>query len=165
MSHNRIFQIRSNPINKEDYIEESDFYGHWFIGSVADYVSSDCNREDDVRNLRDLLVNLRAARFGIDKSYAHISFVLMPNGKEAYFTKAYEDFVAARQKTMAMGLAEFASGSAFAKSVRIMNSSYNSEFEYYVSADEGEIITLDDFIRKAEIGKWYYIGGTLDYHY
>ena len=165
MSHSRIFQINSTPVREEDYIKEDDFCEHWFIASIADYVSSDCNREDDVRNLRDRLTNLKAARFGIDEHYAHISFVVLPGGKESYFAGAYEAFVTAREKTLDMGLTDFATGAAFAEPVRLMGDSFDSEFGYYVSVGEDEIITLDEFIRDAEIGTRYYIGGTLDYHY
>lgn len=46
--HSRIYQISKTPIDRDDYIEESKYYDHWFLNSVADYVDDDTNRDDDI---------------------------------------------------------------------------------------------------------------------
>ena len=161
MSHSRIFQIAEEPVSVEDYIEEHDFYENWFVGAIADYVSSDCTRDDDLKSLRFLLERNKAASFNESNN----SFTIIPGGKESYFAQAYDNFATEREKTLNVGLTEFASSGDFAESVRLMGAAFNEEFSYYVVPFEDEIITLDEFIRYAEIGKHYYIGGTLDYHY
>ena len=167
MSHSRIFQISEKPLVQENFITDDDFHEHWFVGSVAEYVSGDNDRSEDIRCLRDRLTNLRVARFGIDKSYSRISFVILPEGKERYFSHAYERFVEARKKTIEMGLPEFASGVVFAGLAHQMESAFCEKFAFYVSQNENEfdIVPLDEFIRGAEVGQRYYIGGVLDYHY
>ena len=47
--HSRIFQVSEKPIDKADYIGESDYWDHWFTNSVADYVSEDCYRDEDLK--------------------------------------------------------------------------------------------------------------------
>jgi hypothetical protein len=155
--HSRIYQIATDPVKKEDYISEHDFFDHWFTDSIADYVSGEVNRAADIKWFRDRLAGI-AAFDTLD------SFVIVPGGREAYFTRAYESFVAAREKTVKLGLAEFASNGEFDGLMHQMRNAFCGKYEFYVSSDEFDTIPLDDFIRKAEIGRRYYIGGTLDYH-
>ena len=159
--HSRIFQVATVPVDKEDYISESDFCEHWFVESIADYVSSGNNRTEDIKHLRDWLEPNKVAAF--DEKGG--SFTVLPGGKEAYFAQAYKAFVAARAKTHAMGLPEFSSASAFAGEMWRMSNAFCDKFSYYVSSDEFETIPLDEFIRAAEPGTRYFIGGTLDYHF
>jgi hypothetical protein len=63
-----------------------------------------------------------------------------------------------------MGLLEFSEGEAFAGDIMTMKDAYCSKFGFYVSSDEFDTVSMDDFIRNAETDKVYYIGGTLDYH-
>jgi hypothetical protein len=161
MSHYRIFQIKESPILMEGYIKEQDFSEHWFVGSVADSVSDECDRSEDILSLMSLLEKKNVAEFDGKGD----PFRILPSGKEAYFAKAYECFVEARRSMLGAGLAEFASSSDFAEAMRLMCCSFDEEHGYYVSPNTDEIFTFDQFIRYSEIGKRYYIGGTLDYHY
>lgn len=45
--HSRIFQLSKSPIDKDDYIDESKYYDHWFT-SRMDYVDGDTDRDDDI---------------------------------------------------------------------------------------------------------------------
>ena len=155
--HSRIFQITTEPVKPEDYLTESDFCEHWFTNSIADYVDSEVDRNADIKNLRERLTDV--AHFVDDDS-----FELLPQGKEHYFAGAYKAFVAARDKTLVMGISEFAS-TGFNEPVYSMKSAFCEKFELYVSSDEFDTIPFDDFIRCAEVGRRYYIGGTLDYHF
>jgi hypothetical protein len=160
MSHSRIFQIAVAPIAPKDYISENDYNDHWFTNTIADYVNGDVNREDDLKWLRERLEETGAVRFVEDDS-----FVVLHYGKEAYFEKAYEAFVAARQKTTELGLAEFAVGFAFSEAVHHMKSAYCDKYDFYVSSEAFDIAPVDEFMRDAELNRRYYIGSTLDYHY
>ena len=63
--HSRIYQISTNPIHKDDYIDESNYYDHWFTNSVADYVNGDTNRADDIKRLKSCYDN-SGLLFGVD---------------------------------------------------------------------------------------------------
>ena len=47
--HSRIFQVSMEPIEKDDYILERDYWDHWFTREIADYVNGSTNRNDDIR--------------------------------------------------------------------------------------------------------------------
>jgi hypothetical protein len=159
--HSRIFQITTTPVEPKDVLSESDFHDHWFTSSIADYVSTDNDRTEDIKWLRAQLEPEDVAVFDDTGD----SFIVSPGGKEAYFSRSYKVFVEARAKSMSMGLTEFASGSDFGCAMWTMKNSYDDKFSFYVSSDEFGTISLDEFIRGAEVGTRYFIGGTLDYHY
>lgn len=155
--HSRIYQIAPTPVKRECYLTPSDFIDHCFTSSVADYIDDEVDRDADLKSLCERLNGIAAFE-------AAESFRVLPGGKEIYFAKAFETFVAARDKTLGMGLSEFASG-GYCESVHIMKRTYCETFDIYVTSDDLDMIPLDDFIRHAEIGRSYYIGATLDYHF
>lgn len=54
--HSRIFQIESFPIDKDCRITEDNYIGdHWFVYSIADYVTEDEDRENSLEWLMDTL--------------------------------------------------------------------------------------------------------------
>ena len=159
--HSRIFQITTNPVQDEDYISEYGFFEHWFVGAIADYVNAHNDQAEDIKYLRSWLEANKVAAF--DESGD--SFTVLPGGREAYFTRAYDTFVAARAKTFSMSLSDFASAGEFGGAMWQMSNSFNDKFAYYVSSDEFDTISFDEFIRSSETEKRYYIGGTLDYHF
>lgn len=117
---NNIFQISTSPVKQEDYLAEGDFFEHWFIGCVADYVLNAYNRSEEIQNFRHFLVSHKAARFYEKNSI--IRFTILPGGKEAYFAEKYKAFAAARDRTKEMGLQEFSSGLKFAQQMQKMRS-------------------------------------------
>ena len=160
--HSRIYQITTAPITPEEYLTDNDFYEHWFIGSIADYVDDDINREYELSCFRESLEESKVAVFSSDDS-----FTILPDGKEAYFNGAYRSFMEVIKKATAVSLAEF-SGTCdndCASLTYKIKSSFCEEFGPYVSSDEFDTIPLDEFIRDAVPGERYYIGGILDYHW
>jgi hypothetical protein len=93
------------------------------------------------------------------------AFIILPGGKERYFADAYSKFAYARNKTLTLGLTEFADGDEYAATVQIMKDSFCEKYGFYVSSDDFDVIEFDNFIRHAETGKKYYIGGTVGYHF
>jgi hypothetical protein len=166
--HNCIYQISTTPVKQEDYITESDFADHPFIGSVADCVGSSNDRGEDLRGFISMLGYWEIAHVTTVTEDSTVSFALVPGAKEKYFAGQYKAFVAARDKTVRMGLSEFASGFAFENALGDMDAAFCTNHETYVAlgvADEYDLMPLDSFIRHAEIGTYYHIGNTLDYHY
>ena len=160
--NSRIFQIETNPIPKKDYIAECNFDDHWFLDTIADYVADYNDRDQNIEWLRSFLEKKKAAAFDDSSN----SFVILPNGKQAYFLHAYEDFVQARDKTQGMSIAEFSSEiSKFSTLLWKMNDAYCTKYGLYVSSEEFALIPFDEFIRQAEIGTHYHIGGVLSYKF
>lgn len=151
--HSRIFQVSMEPIHKGEYISESDYYDHWFTNTWADYVSDDCNREDDIKWLAEC-----AKGYVVNKD-AHGDYLIVYN-KEDYFADAFETFKEELIKIGCPTLTEFASGIDLYR----LNSSYEEKCGFYVDVD-GELMTFDAFVRGCAQGEQCYIGGTVDYHF
>jgi hypothetical protein len=159
--HSRIYQISKTPIDKEDYIEESNYYDHWFTNSVADYVDDDTNRDDDIEWLKDCYEK-KGLYFGQDDNGEY--FIVEDKTKffEANFEKFQKELKELSEKT----LDDFMGGEGNMSLYRL-KSSYDDEFGFYID-DDGEyhgVATFNRFMRCATVGTKYYIGATIDYHF
>ena len=151
--HSRIFQVSMEPIDKDDYIEESYYYDHWFTNSVADYVSDDCDRKKDIQWLKDCVNGIA---FGYDDH--GVCFVV--KSKEEYFSRAFDAFKNVLERIKDCTIEEFATG---IDGMWKLKDLYEEKFGFYVDAD-GELMAFDSFVRHCTVGRKYYIGGTVDYH-
>lgn len=157
--HSRIYQISKNPIDKEDYIEESNYWDHWFIGSIADYVNGDTDREDDIKWLKDCYEE-RGISFGVDDDGEYIVI----EDKVKYFTPKFEFFQKALRELPASTIDDFI-GCECGYSLYNLKAAYDDEFGFYVDGDDTSMETFDSFIRSSSNGMKFYIGATIDYHY
>lgn len=158
--HHTIFQIMSTPISKADYISECNFYDHWFTKSIADYVSDDVNRDVLIASFRKWLENFGSCKF--DEKSA--SLTLYAGFHESYFKYKYKRFKKEIASFEKITLQEFCHDHYRIDSLLSnLQSAFSESFEDYVSSDEFEPITMDEFLRTAEIGTPYFIGGVLDY--
>lgn len=167
MSHSRIFQYSSKPIDKEDYIGESDFYddngnGQSFHGEYCgDYVDerNELDRFDDIKWLAMNLFKFNIRLEGEDK------FVLGEGFKQAiqdfWYDAIQKCFEALDKENLARyqdrwelkyALTDPLSGGFgflfFSNEDQTLSAS-NDFFEFLLSRDEGDS---------------FYIGATLDYH-
>lgn len=156
--HSRIYQISTKPIHKDDYIEESNYYDHWFLNSVADYVDEDTDRAEDIEWLKDCC-EARGISFGKDKGGEY----LIVEDKSKYFAQKFERFQRTLSELLPITLDEFISA-ACGMQMYNLKDAYDEKFGFYVDGDEFSLDTFDTFIRYAEVGTKYYIGATIDYH-
>lgn len=151
--HSRIFQVSKEPIEKEDYIKEDNYiYEHWFLNSIADYVSDNCDRNVDIRWLQDCALGFT---FGTDDNGEY--FIV--NSKEEYFKSSFEGFKKALEALHNISIEQFVSY----VNIYGLNTYYNEKYGFYIDIDD-ELMTLDSFVRYCNNGEKYYIGGTVDYH-
>lgn len=151
--HSRIFQISKNPIKKEDYIKESNYWDHWFLNEVADYVSDDCDAYDDVKWLQDCV---KGIIFGGDENGTYLVVV----SREEYFRRSFEKFKITLDKVKDCTIEEFSTG---IHEMWQLKDLYEEKFGFYVDVD-GELMSFDSFVRLCATKEKYYIGGTIDYH-
>lgn len=151
--HSRIFQVSMEPINKGEYICDSDYYEHWFTREIADYVSDDCNRDSCIKWLDEVA---KGYLIGKDDNGEY----LIVTNKEEYFALAYENFIKALNKIGRPTLKEFGNGI----DLWYLKNADEDKFGFYVDAD-GELMTFDAFVRRCVINEKYYIGNILDYHF
>lgn len=147
--HSRIIQLTKN---KSDYfIKESDYYDHWFTHSIADYV---CDGTDTNEDIEWLLSSCNGAlRRGKDK--------IIVVDKTLYFKNNYKGFVENLKKLQNLTFEDFCNRF---DGMYALNDCYEDKFGFYIE-DNGELHTLDKFMRHVKNGDEFYIGGTLDYHF
>lgn len=151
--HSRIFQVSLDPIEKANYITEGDYYDHWFTNSIADYVSDDCDRDEDIKWLKGCVNGIS---FGADDNGEY--FIV--ESKELYFEKSFIAFKEVLDKLNKYTLSDFSQGIF---EIYHLNISYEDKYGFYIDAD-GELMTLDEFVRGCVEKEKYYLGGTCDYH-
>lgn len=151
--HSRIFQVSMEPIEKDDYILESDYWDHWFTREIADYVNGSTNRNDDIRWLM-----MCCDGFTFDNDDKGEYFIV--EDKEIYFKEKFERFMQTIDKIKDYTLEDFSKGFF---EMWGLKDAYEDKYGFYIDAD-GELITLDRFIRACALNAKYYIGGTIDYH-
>lgn len=103
--HSRIFQVSLNPIDREDYIGESNYWDHWFTREWADYVSENCNRDDDIEWLKDCYV-VNGLVFGVDDNGEY--FIV--KSKQECFEKKFHKFMKILDTIKQCTLDDFAGG-------------------------------------------------------
>lgn len=156
--HSRIYQISKTPIDECDYIEESHYYDHWFVGSIADYVNDRTDRNDDIQWLKDCYEE-RGISFGVDDNGEY--FIV--EDKIQYFTPKFEAFQKALRELSTSTLDDFVNGKS-GYPLYSLKSAFNEKFGFYVDGEDINTESFDGFVRYADVGVKYYIGATIDYH-
>lgn len=157
--HSRIYQISKAPIAKYDYIEEDNYYDHWFTNEIADYVDGATDRESDIGWLKDCYKN-RGLSFGTDNNGEY--FIVEDKAK--YFTINFEAYQKALKELSELTLDDFMNGKCGLVLYRLREA-YDDKFGFYVECEDCGCETFDGFIRYATVGTKYYIGATIDYHF
>lgn len=155
--HSRIFQVSTNPIKKENYTDESEYYDHWFTRSVADYVSSYCFRNEDLKWFEDCYEN-QGIKFGVDDNGEY----LVIQNKQKYFENSFHRFMEAVDKIKNYTINDFANGF---NEMDCLKDAYEDKYGFYMEADGYGLITIDSFVRQCSENIKYYIGAIIDYHY
>lgn len=152
--HSRIFQLSTKPIEKEDYITEEDFIDS-FVGKIADYVSSNTDREDDIEWFKSCYSKAKVS--------VEDSVVIFPKGfREGYFENKFEVF---KKLSSELTFEEFA-GLKYSGSIFDIKEALEDEYGFYIYIEDEGVNTLDYFIRRLmKENTIYYFGATVDYHY
>lgn len=157
-----IYEITTYPKKENDFLSIRDFYEHWFMNSIADRLDDTIDRNIYLNLFKKWLENKKIGKFNSKNN----SFVIIEQGKENYFNSKFKQFKDEIAKLNRMNFSDFSTGSNnIEKSIDTLNSLFSEEYKNYVSLDDKGISTFDNFIRYAEVGKNYYIGGILKYHF
>lgn len=157
--HNRVYQITTEPVPEDERLSECFFYEHWFLDSIADFVSDELNRDYELECFKDALEQNKIAVF-----HSPDSFSILPGGKERHFAYAYEQFHKAVVEAATMSLDDFINDERCGELVYTIKSRHCDHLAAYVYSEKLDMVPLDTFIRLATVGEHYYIGGVIDYH-
>ena len=162
MSHSKIVQISTDPIERKDWIVDTNYYDTGFVGSVADYVA-------------DVTDDERKACIEYLSTYPMPGIRVVPKSetlvivsKEEYFRSRWEKAVATARSIAEMSLVDFATPKG-ENAIRDMEYYGRDRYSVYVddTATDFEFgfTYFDDFVRQAKDGDVFYIGGIVDYHW
>ena len=159
---NYIYQITENQISSDDYLHEVSLYDSNFLGNIADRVKNNVDRNGSLLSLKERFECGQIAKFN-DNDY---SFGLLGNAKKRYFKGKHNKFIEDIEILSNTTEEEFLENNdQISTNLRNVTGVFCREFADYVYSDDSEPITFDEFIRSAEIGKKYFIGGIVDYHW
>lgn len=153
--HSRIFEISEEPFESVDDYITFDWEDVDELPRGVEYVTDpETPREEDIKWLFEYLAQHKDFLF--DKTY----FIIGPNFKEAYFGKRFKEF---KKRSEALTVSQFIDESFLDMETFYIKKSIEDELSFRVYSEECGHISLDFFLRRAEVGKKYFIGGIGDY--
>ncbi|SDF51992.1 hypothetical protein SAMN04244560_00854 [Thermoanaerobacter thermohydrosulfuricus] len=152
--HSNIFQLEERPLRfEEDYACEEDFY-EGFVGTVADYVSEDVNREEEIKYFVEFL-----KKYGIMYNPEEQSIVFPEGFKIQYFRERLEKL---KKIVEDITIEEFSTDST---KVWILKNLIEEKYGVYIYYKK-TWKNFDEFVRyDLQEGGKYYIGSVLDYRF
>ena len=155
--HQKIFQISKNPIPKDEYLTEGEYFDN-FVGEIADYVMESTDKDENktiFRNIPGILYNTEENTITVEN-------------KHAYFAGSYKNFKKQLQILSAITEEEFCQNHQTDLSYHmfLLDEAYNDKYGIYMDDGYNEygLITLDNFIRNCKNGDTFYLGAVIDYH-
>lgn len=160
--HSRIIQlereienIENSPMTESTIV--GDYDGPYFVGVIADYISDDVDRYDDINWFTSYLKT-----FNSDKNK-----VVELNGEEIIFKKGFKETYFKHRFDNFKKIANEFTLDKFVDSFEVysITSEIDDKYGFYIYGIDNSLKTVDSFIRELpnEDIK-YHIGTTLDYH-
>ena len=159
--HSTVFELASRPIPADQQATPG-YLPDWFFGSVADYAArmSTEEREESIAAL--------AKHLGHACTRRENRLTLLPQFKQSYFQENHRYFKAAAEALSETDYETFAGmtpAPAFYLALNGLQESYEDKRGFYVySRDENKLLPLDSWLRRADLSKPFFVGGTIDYH-
>lgn len=157
---NIVYEISERPIPANQQITPG-YLPDWFFNSVCSYATkmSAAEREKSIHGLVKYFGGLCACN-GDQMTFS-------PLLKQQYFKEKYETFKAVAKNLAETEYSVFSGVLPTEKLCLTINSlmeSYTDQRGIYIY-ECGKLLPLDNWIRKAEISKPFYVGGTVCYHF
>lgn len=160
--HSSVIEVSRTPVP----ISERASTGHlpdWFYEQVCDYA------ENPDQGQRQGFIEQLSGQLDSSCVLDGDKLTISPHIKETYFRKAYCSFKAAAE-TLAQTDYKLFSGirtePSLSQNLDKLNSSYEDKLGVYIYRSEsGELVSLDRWLRTADLSQPFYIGGIINYHY
>lgn len=160
--HNSVIEVSTVPIPEAERAKGGNL-PDWFFEQVCDYTTNLglAQRWEVIRQFHNRLGDLCVQNGDM--------LTISPQIRETYFRKSYVRFKTAAEALMQMNYEVFAGikeVSVFYQDVDALNSACEDRRGTYIySPESGELVTLDRWLRVADLSRPFYIGGTIHYHY
>lgn len=163
--HSRIFQFETSVVAAQEHIFAESLVD-MMIPEHADSIDTTINRADDIDWLVNSLKHYSPSGVHYHNDEIGEYIVFEERFLEAYFSNRYAKFMEKLSR-----IADTCSLKAFRTGVLSwklydLRQSFEETTGFWIAVDQGcELHTLDTFLRSVEVGKKYFIGATLDYHF
>lgn len=154
--YGKIIQVSKQPLNADDYVEESAFYDN-FCGWIADYVDDEVDsqvRDEVISGFLKVFGNDVIIRYGNDQ----ISFKVNDGWKEKYFSQQLQyikDYIQlATVESMMNGFTQYE-----------LEKHISDPFGTYIYEEGYGLTTLQVWLRYMAPETPYFFGAVIDYHY
>lgn len=163
--HSRIFQIESSPVDVEDRICE-DTIPEWFTGSIADYVADikADNREEEIEWLMSTNFGKVCERVGDELTFKidvgdffEKDFELFKETVDGLSKVTFDQFISGHQTDIPVNKTLY-------HLMFTLKEAYDDKYGFYVWND-GDLCTMQSWMRHVEPCGVYYLGGIVDYHF
>lgn len=162
--YSTIIELSSSPVAESERAC-SDELPDWFHGDVADYIVDADDRTRFIQYFAQDMDDIADFDLGLD------CLTLKADAKEKYFQGSYRKYKETLEKLAQVPMEEFSGLSkaspdseGLAALMYSLRSTIEDRFGTYIYED-GELVTLDEWLRYASIGNVYYIGGVMSYHF
>ena len=154
--HSRIIELTDEEHPEDEWMCFFDI-PEWFYGSIADYAIESEDRDADLNALRESLEGT-AVLEGNKLTFSE-------NAAIRYFSGMHKAFLQQLDELKFVSLEEFAGITGnFGAKMHLLDSLYNDEFDFYIYHNDS-FMTMDEWIRYADLTHPFFVGRTFDYHY
>ncbi len=160
--HSNIYEVSRQPIPESGYMTVDDL-PMWFFSEIADYASEIAaeRRSREIDWLNDGFYGL-CTKNGDE-------LVFNPGILGTFFLRKHSSFIESAAKLAGATYEAFIGGSgsdALAYTMFELRDAYDDRFGFYIlDRDDGELKTLDSWLRSANLTRPWYVGGIIDYHW
>lgn len=159
--HNSIYEVSRSPVPVGQRARAGNM-PDWFFERVCDYAENPTPRQ------REEALGVLFKTLGPFCTKEGEKFSLSPKIKEEFFQNRYECFRAAAEVLAQTNYAIFAgmrAAPAFQLALNGLRDSYEDQRGIYIYSPETDsLVTLEHWLRNADLSQPFYIGGTIDYH-
>ena len=159
--HNSIYEVSLSPVPVDQRARAGNM-PDWFFERICDYAENPTPRQ------REEALGVLFKTLGRFCTKEGEKFSLSPQIKEEFFQTRYECFRAAAEALAQTNYAIFAgmrAAPAFQLALDGLRDSYEDQRGIYIYSPETDsLVTLEYWLRNADLSRPFYIGGTIDYH-
>lgn len=160
--HRSVYEVTHKPIPISQRTRAGNL-PDWFYERVCDYAENTTPEQREAA-IRALSLSLGP---GCDRNGDRL--MLSPTVRDTFFRESYHCFRTAAKALSMTDYAVFAGvqpAPAFQAALSGLNDSYEDTRGIYIYSTETELlVTLEYWLRNADLSLPFYIGGVVDYHY
>lgn len=160
--HSYIYELSSDPVLEEDRYSNEDLPSG-FCGSIADGTYDVAGEE------RELAIESLTLSLGTGCTFENDCLKVFGIVKQLRFTDHFIEFQRATNLLSTIPYEVFSGqrrSYVFSRAWTSLKEFFEDKYGIYIYwKDQDELMTLDAWLREADLPKAFYVGGVIDYHW